>query len=331
MNFKALPKIELHLHLDCSIAYEAVQSFYPGITREQYTQDFVAPPKCYDLADFLKKASASIAFLQSEATLRATMQQLFEQLKDDGVWYAEIRFAPLLHTEQGLSPVDVMNIVSDSLRLGIEQTGIHAGLILCTLRHYDKAKGMATVDLAEAFLKKGVVGFDIAADEASYGIDEHIAVFQYARQKGIPCTAHAGEARGADSIWETLRFFEPQRIGHGVRCVEDPALVSHLAKQGIHLEVCPSSNIQTNVFDNMAGHPLPQLYEAGISVGINTDGRSLCGVSLSEEYEKLHRQFGWGKLHFLQCNLHAIEAAFASPALKATLTQKMVEAYGSTS
>lgn len=328
MNFKALPKIELHLHLDCSIGYEAVQLFYPDITPDQYLHDFVAPPKCYDLADFLKKASAGIAFLQTKATLRTTLLHLFEQLKADGVCYAEIRFAPLLHTEKGLTPVEVMHIVTDALHEGITQTGVQAGLILCTLRHYDTAKGLETAKLAEAFMEKGVVGFDIAADEAGYSIDEHIPVFEYARQKGIPCTAHAGEARGADSIWETLRYFKPQRIGHGVRCIEDKALMTYLAQHHIHLEVCPSSNVQTNVFETLADHSLPQLVGAGIAVGINTDGRSLCGVSLSEEYENLHRQFGWEKPEFLRSNLQAAEAAFAPPALKAALKKRLIEAYG---
>ncbi len=187
---------------------------------------------------------------------------------------------------------------------------------------------METVKLAEQFMPQGwVVGFDIAGDEAGYPVTAHEKAFAYAHAKNIPCTAHAGEACGASSVWEVLRQFHPSRIGHGVRSVEDPALLAHLKQHQIHLEICPSSNLRTNIFKNMADHTLPIIYQAGISMSVNTDARTVTPVTLSSEYELVATTFGWTLSHFLHCNLEAVKHSFASDSLKAELTIRLQEAY----
>lgn len=327
MNIATLPKIELHLHLDCSLSYGVVSRLAPGTSYEEYRRTFVAPPKCHDLAAFIAHASRGIELMQTREALRLVVLDLLEQVQADRVLYAEIRFAPLLHTAGGLRPEEVVQAVVDGLEEGITRTGVHAGLILCTLRHFTAAQSMETVRLAEAFAGSGVAGFDIAADEAGFPVDAHIAAFQYALAKGIPCTAHAGEVCGADSVWETLRHFRPRRIGHGVRSVEDPALIDFLIRENIHLEVCPTSNIQTNVFARMEDHVADRLFRAGVSMSINTDGRAIADVTLGAEYQTLQQVFGWGKDHFLTCNLEAIAHAFTTDALKATLREQVLAGY----
>ena len=328
MDFSALPKIELHLHLDCSLSYLVVSRLKPEITFEEFRRSFVAPPKCSDLADFIARASRGIELMQNREALRLVVLDLLDQLRADNVLYAEIRFAPLLHTAGGLRPADVVQAVADALQEGMTETGVRASLILCTLRHYSAAQSMETVQLVEQFAGSPVAGFDIASDEAGFPIDAHIAAFQYARANGIPCTAHAGEARGADSVWETLRHFQPRRIGHGVRSVEDPDLVAYLIKENIHLEICPTSNIQTNVFARMEEHAADSLFSAGVSMSINTDGRTIADVTLNAEYQTLHRVFGWDKTHFLKCNLEAIAHAFVPQAVKTILREKLSKGYG---
>ncbi len=128
-------------------------------------------------------------------------------------------------------------------------------------------------------------------------------------------------------MWETLKHLRPARIGHGVRSIEDERLLAHLKTHGIHLEVCPSCNVQIDIFDTYADHPIDRLYRQGLSVGINTDTRTITPITLSEEYEKLHRVFGWQPPDFLRCNLHAIAAAFISPELKGRLTAEFTEGY----
>jgi len=310
MEFGALPKVELHLHLDCSLSFGVVRRFDPSVTKAYYDSHFKAPVKCLDLPDFLARAAQGIRMTQSEAQLYAVTLDLFEQLKREHVIYAEIRFAPYEHVQQGMAPERGVEAVLSAIEEGTRATGIRAGLIVCTLREYPAATSLASARLAVKYFGQGVVGFDMAGNEADFPIDDHIAGFRLAREHGIPCTAHAGEARGPESVWDTLRHFDTVRLGHGVRSIEDPALVEVLAEKRIHLEICPSSNVQIDVYDTLADHPVDRLRRAGVSVGINTDSRTLCNTTLEREYSLLRKQFGWGMEEFRQCNINALEAAF---------------------
>ena len=322
-----LPKIELHLHLDCSLSYVVVKQLYPSISYAQYQNTFIAPPKCHDLADFLTRAANHIRLMQTESALRLVTLDLMEQLKADHVIYAEIRFAPLEHLKEGLSPEQVVKAVNEAISEGSQKTGVKAGLILCTLRHYPEAKSMETVKLVKAFRGTNVVGFDIASDEAGFPIDEHKSAFDFANQNGLNITAHAGEAKGAESVWETLEHFHPKRIGHGVRSVEDPNLLKFLKKNNIHLEICPTSNVQTNVVDQISDHPADKIYQAGVSMGINTDARTIANTTLTKEYQTLSHNFEWQLAHFKKCNLEAIEHAFVDEQTKQTLRDLINEKY----
>lgn len=327
MDFSTLPKVELHLHLDCSLSYKVVNQLDPSISLERYREKFIGPRKCDDLADFITRAGNAIALMQTKEQLRLVTWDLFEQLKADQVIYAEIRFAPLIHTNNGLSGEEVVRVVEETAQAAIEKTGVEAGIILCTLRHFEEAQSMETVKLVEAFKGSKVVGFDIAADEAGFPIDEHIKAFKYAHNAGLSVTAHAGEAKGAESVWETLTHFQPSRIGHGVRSAEDAKLLKYLREKDIHLEVCLTSNVQTNVVDELKDHPVNEIYDAGISMSINTDARAICNVSLAQEYGRLEVFFDWKKAHYLRCNLEAIRHAFLPEEKKEQLRQKIIAGY----
>ena len=248
--------------------------------------------------------------MQTEDQLRLATQDLFDQLVEDNVIYAELRFAPLLHTERGLAGEDVVRIVEVAVSECSAATGTEARILLCTLRHFSEAQSLETIKLAENSGRGLVAGFDIASDEAGFPLDAHLAAFQYARAQDIPCTAHAGEAMGPESVWETLERLQPGRIGHGVRSIEDQALVEHLRRRGIHLEVCPTSNVMTNSYAKLDAHPVDELYRAGLSLGINADAYTLINTTLSQEYDRLNRTLGWGEDHFRQCNANALGAAF---------------------
>lgn len=327
MDLRTLPKTELHLHLDCSLSYDVVRTIRPSITLADYRRDFIAPARCTNLADFLTRPLHMIALMQTPEQLRLVVFDLFEQLKRDHLLYAEIRFAPLLHTEQGLTPEQVVTIVEEATEQACSESGIEARLILCTLRHYTTEQGMETVKLVERFRATRVAALDIAGDEAGFPLTAHILVYQYARERNLPRTAHAGEASGPQSVWETLKYLQPSRIGHGVRSSEDPALVAYLREQQIHLEVCPSSNLQTNMYPTYANHPLNQLYAAGLSLGISTDTRTVTDVTLTEEYERIAATFGWQRQHFLTCNLHALHASFQPADIKQLLIARLQEEY----
>ncbi len=328
MDFRTLPKVELHLHLDCSLSYAVVSRLDHSITQEEYQNDFIPPDKCTNLAEGLTRASKSVALMQTEEQLRLVTFDAFEQLQRENVLYAELRFAPFLHTEKGLSAEDVVQIVEAAASRASQATGVETRLILCTLRHFSAEQSMQTANLVERFKGTLVAALDIAGDEAGYPLDAHIPAFQFAAQNGILRTAHAGESRGAESVWETLRELQPSRIGHGVHSIEDPALIEHLRKEHIHLEMCPTSNYRTNAVDTYAEHPIDRLYEAGLSLGMSTDGRTLCNITLVQEYEKLHDVFGWDKTHFLRCNMYAIRAAFLPEAVKERLENQLRDEYG---
>lgn len=327
MDYSDLPKIELHLHLDCSLSYDVVSKLDPGITKEQFRSTFVAPDKCDDLADYISRSQRPIALMQSRKSLELVVEDLFRQLQADNVIYAEMRFAPLEHTRENLTAVEVVETVNRAVVRQVNKTGIEAGIILCTLRHYSEQQSMDTVKLVEQFQDTRVVGFDIAADEAGYPIDNHISAFQYANRQNLNCTAHAGEARGAESMWETLQEFKPSRIGHGVRSIEDPELMEFLKEQDIHLEVCPTSNIQTDVFDTITDHPVDRLFRSKVSLSINTDGRTISDVTLTDEYQTLERVFDWRLDQLKKCNLEAVRHAFTTEVVKDRLRRQIEKAY----
>jgi adenosine deaminase len=329
MELRSLPKIELHLHLDCSLSYQVVCALAPSVTREEYQRDYIAPARCTNLADFLSRAPMGFRLMQTEESLRLVTEDVFQQLIEDGVIYAEIRFAPLLHTEQGLSPERVVAVVEREVDRLIQETGMQAGVILCTLRHFTETQSMLTAELVEKFRGSRVVALDLAGDEAGFPLDAHVGAYRYAREHGLFRTAHAGEGLGPESVWETLRLLDPQRIGHGTRSVEDPKLVEHLRRKRIHLEICPSANVQIiPSIGSMEEHPIDRLYRAGVSLNVNCDSRMLTPTTLTKEYESLQRTFNWDEEDLLRANLMGLDAAFVDNGVKQQLRNYFIEAYG---
>jgi adenosine deaminase len=270
--------------------------------------------------------------MQSVYALKAATADLFEQLQADGVIYAEIRFAPLLHLQQGLGPEQVVEAVDQATDRMIGQTGIEARVILCTLRHFTPEQSMQTVKLVKAFQGTTVVGLDLAGDEAGYPLDAHIEAYQYAREHGLFRTAHAGEGLGPESVWETLRLLSPGRIGHGTRSIEDDELISHLRREQIHLELCPSSNVQIiPSIEDWSKHPIDELYREGLPLSVSTDARMLVKTTLTQEYEGLQRVFGWGAQEYLLTNLMAVDAAFVDEATKRILRKSLIAGYAQAS
>jgi adenosine deaminase len=327
MDFNGLPKVELHLHLDCSLSFSAVSRIDPSVTLQEYQQDFTGPAKYANLEEFFKRAQKGTALMQTAEQLRIVTSDLFEQLQRDNVMYVEILLVPYMHTSRGLLAENVVEIVDDAVSRASRATGIEARIILSTLRHYTMQQSLATVKLVERFKGSHVSGIDLGAYEAGFPIFAHIAAFQYAAQNEIPRTVHAGEARGAESVWEVLKNLRPSRIGHGVRSCEDPLLIEHLKKERIHLEVCPTSNVQIDLYNTYADHPINAFYNANLSVSVNTDTRMIANVTLTQEYERLHEAFGWDKRHFLQCNLNALHASFLPEDAKQRLEKRLHAGY----
>lgn len=320
--------MELHVHLDCSLSYKVVQKLIPGISESEYEEKFIAPEHCGNLVEYIKCASASIEIMQTREQLELVTADFIEQLKTDNVIYCEVRFAPLQHLNKGLTAEEVVQTINDSITKYTSDSEMEVRLILCTLRHFGESQSMQTIKLVEQFKGTNVAGFDMAADEAGYPIDAHKAAFDYAKEKEIPCTCHAGEACGPESVWEVIDELHAQRIGHGVRSYEDAELMDYLKSKDIHLEVCPTSNVKTGIYSELAHHNINKIFLKGISLSVNTDGRSLSNVTLFDEYESLHHHFKWKLEEFKKINLYAIDAAFADEETKSKIREKILSAYG---
>jgi adenosine deaminase len=327
LELRSLPKIELHLHLDCSLSYQAVSALAPSVTPEEYEIDYVAPGRCANLADFLSRAPKGFLLMQTEKALQLVTEDVFRQLIDDGVIYAEIRFAPLLHTDRGLPPERVVAVVERTVDRLVQETGMQAGVILCTLRHFSEAQSLRTAQLVRDFRGSRVVALDLAGDEAGFPLDAHVEAYRFARKHGLFRTAHAGEGLGPESVWETLRVLDPQRIGHGTRSIEDPKLVEHLRRERIHLEICPTANVQIiPSIGTMEKHPIDRLYRAGVSLNVNSDSRMLTPTTLTKEYESLQHVFNWREQEFFRTNALGVDAAFADNEIKLRLKKSLMDA-----
>jgi adenosine deaminase len=332
MDLRALPKVELHSHLDCCLSYDAVRRIDPTISREHYDRHFVAPPKCASLADYLTYTLNYRNLLQTDRALRIAVQDVFEQMAVDGIVYAELRFAPLVHLGGALSGDDVVRCVSDETMRQTEATGIDASLILCTLRDFEAAQSLETARLVKRHAQSGpVAALDIAGDEVAYPLDPHVPAFEYVQDAGLTVTVHAGEAGGPESVWEALDKTATRRIGHGVRSIEDAALLARLKEEQIHLEVCPTCNVQTNTVGVFEDHPVDRLHRSGVRVGISTDTRAVTDVRLTQEYERLRDTFDWTLADFEQVNRNALDAAFAPDSVKRRVAGTIDKAFAQVS
>lgn len=318
--------IDLHLHLDGSLSLESVRDLarMQNIAVEQDDEKLLkmlqVGPDCKDLNEYLEKFAFPGSLLQKPEAITRSVENLRRELKEQGLIYAEIRFAPQLHTLQGLTQHQVVEAAVE----GLKADGVKANLILCCMRgDRNREENLETIRLTAEFLGKGVCAADLAGAEALFATATFEDVFALARELGIPYTIHAGEAVGPDSVYKALEF-GAKRLGHGVRSMEDPALLKRLAQEGVTLELCPTSNLNTNIFNCMEEYPLVPLMEAGVRVTVNTDNTMVSGVSLRSEWEKVVKTFHLTGEQILALQKNAAEAAFADEEVKKWLLEQVV-------
>ncbi len=318
-----LPKIELHLHLDgcarpATLRDLAAERGLPLPTDDEV----IAPLVCDDLGDYIRRIDRALVLMQDAAALTRLADELVADLAADGVVYAEIRFAPQLHTRARLTMQQALDAVAEGVTRGGQGTGVQTRLILCALRHEGAAVSEAVAELALANQGRAhVVALDLAGDEGRFGGAPHARAFDLARRGGLRRTVHAGEARGPASVHEALTLLRAERIGHGVRVIGDGALVETLRRRAIALETCPTNNVQTRAVTTLAEHPADTLLRAGLRVTVNCDCRTTTPTTLTREWELLAEQFGWGWDEFARVTRHALDAAFLSDAERARLAK----------
>ncbi len=249
--------------------------------------------------------------MQREQDLIRVAREAAIDLANDGVVYAEVRVAPEHFTKQGMVLEQVVEAMLEGYRQGESQTGIKVNAILCGMRQLNMSQTVA--ELVVKYRDQGVVGFDIAGPEVGFPPTLQQDTFDYLRRNGVPYTIHAGEADGPTSIDLAINSCGANRIGHGVRIVDDlpdGRIAKQVLEQQIHLEVAPTSNLQTGVADTYAHHPIEKLFDLGFNIGINTDNRLMSRTSMSHEFAECKKAFGWGLAEFRELTISAMNAAF---------------------
>ncbi len=315
--------IDLHLHLDGSISVPMARRL-AALDGRTLSEDDAALGKrlsvtadCRDLNEYLAKFDFTASILETREQLSECMYLLQEELAELGYLYAEIRFAPQRHGARGLTQREAVEAVLE----GLSRSCFEAGVILCCMRGDDTHDAnVETVRLAAEFLGQGVVALDLAGAEALFPTADYADIFALARELGVPFTIHAGEADGPESIYAALSF-GAQRIGHGIRAIEDDALIERLAREGIALEMCPTSELQTSAIDDYAKFPLMSLLERGVNVTVNSDNMGVSVTDVRRELLLLAGIFRLSNDDIHQLMLNAARAAFASDALKDELVR----------
>jgi adenosine deaminase len=330
----AAPKVLLHDHLDGGLRPATVidlagQTGYAELPTTDPTtlgHWFQEAADSGSLERYLETFAHTVGVMQTRESLVRVAAECAADLAMDGVVYAEVRFAPELHVEQGLSLKQVVEAVLAGFRDGAASAAaaghrIRVGTLLTAMRH--AARSMEIAELAVRYRDEGVVGFDIAGAEAGYPPTRHLDAFEYLQRENFHFTIHAGEAFGLPSIWQAIQWCGADRLGHGVRIIDDIAvaesgadgirlgrLAEYIRDKRIPLEMCPSSNVQTGAAKSIAQHPIGLLRRLHFRVTVNTDNRLMSNCSMSSEMLALVEAFGYGWADLQWLTVNAMKSAF---------------------
>jgi adenosine deaminase len=325
-QIRRAPKVVLHDHLDGGLRPATVVELardaghtLPTSDVDELARWFVEGAHRHDLDLYLETFEHTVGVMQTKDALVRVAAECAEDLAADGIVYAEVRFAPELHIEGGLSLDEVVDAVLEGFRLGSAGRGITIGTLATAMRHAANSSEIA--ELALRHRDDGVVGFDIAGSEAGNPPTRHLAAFQEIAKANSHITIHAGEAFGLPSIWEAVQLCGAERLGHGVRIVDDitvdEAGRAHLGRlaafvrdRRVALEMCPTSNVHTGAAPSIAEHPIGLLTRLRYRVTVNTDNRLMSDITLSQEFHNLVEAFGWGWDEIEWFTVNAMKSAF---------------------
>jgi adenosine deaminase len=327
-QIRTVPKVLLHDHLDgglrpATVVELASQTGYRGLPTTdvgELSRWMTGAAQRGNLELYLEAFQHTVGVMQTRDALIRVAAECAEDLAADGIVYAEVRFAPELHVSRGLDLDQVVDAVLDGFRRGSEGRGITVYALLTAMR--TAARSLEIAELAVRHRDAGVAGFDIAGAEAGSPPSRHLDAFQYVARENFHITIHAGEGFGLPSIWEALQWCGAERLGHGVRIIDDikaagdgsatlGRLAGYVRDRRIPLEMCPTSNVQTGAAASIADHPIGLLRALSFRVTVNTDNRLMSGVSLSSEFAALAEAFGYGWADIEWLTINAMKSAFA--------------------
>jgi adenosine deaminase len=297
---RALPKTDLHCHLDGSLRVTTILELaeaqgvrLPADTPEGLARAIHMGEICESLEDYLTAFDVTLAVLQTEEALYRAAYELALDCAAENVRYLEVRYSPVLHTREGLKPTTIVDAVLEGLRTAKRETGIKSNILICGIRHMDPVTSVRLAELAVAYKGKGVVGFDLAGAEEGHPARRHRDAIQLILDNNVNVTIHAGEAFGPESIAQAVHWCGAHRIGHGVRLRENGELLNYVNDHRIPLEMCPSSNVQTGSVSGITAHPLRFYFDFGLRVTVNTDNRLITDTTVTKELLLAHRELGF--------------------------------------
>ncbi len=320
------PKVVLHDHLDgglrpgtvLELAESQGYAHLPTSDEAELATWFREGAARRDLGLYLETFAHTVGVMQTAEACHRVASECAADLADDGCVYAEVRFAPTLLTGRGMVVDEVIEAVLAGFLEGSKGTGLTVRTLITAMR--TDSDSLSVAEAAIRFRDRGVVGFDIAGREAGYPPTMHLEAFQYLQRENFHVTIHAGEAFGLASIWEAVQFCGAERLGHGVRIIDDVTadadgrhlgrLAAFVRDRRIPLELCPTSNVHTGAVASIAEHPIGVLRDLGFRVTVNTDNRLMSGVSMTSELVDLHEAFGWGLEDFRWLTINAMKSAF---------------------
>jgi adenosine deaminase len=313
---RRLPKAELHCHLDGSVRPTtlldlgaAYRKPMPAATPAELAE-FMRVDDARNLEDYLSRFDVTLSVMQTSEALDRIAYELAMDVAQEGVRYIEVRYAPVLNVREGLTLEQAVEAPLRGLARAEREGGARGRVIVCGIRNMPPRVSMELAELAVAFMDHGVVGFDLAGGEAGNAASEHEEAFRFARYHDMPCTCHAGEGDGAESVRQAVHVCGAHRLGHATRLIEDRSLMDYVIDRRIALEICLTSNVQTRAAESIAAHPFRAYFERGANVVLNTDNRLMSGVTLTDEYERAARDLGFGFDELAQVALNGFESAF---------------------
>ncbi|MCM3625808.1 adenosine deaminase [Paenibacillus glycanilyticus] len=316
-QIRLLPKIDLHVHLDGSVKPETIRELAKAQDKElpvgaegDLTPWMQIDESCNSLVEYLSKFNFVLPFMQTAESLERIAEEVVEQAAASGCLYVEVRFAPMLHTLEGLSAGEAILHTIAGLQKGEQTFGVKARVIVICMRHDSVEKNLEVIEAAREYYGKGVVAVDLAGDEAGFPPALHQDVFDLASRYKLPITIHAGEAGSAGNVRESITRLGARRIGHGVRMTEDPAVIELVKATRTPLEMCPVSNIQTKAVTGWDAYPIRTFMEQGILVTVNTDNMTVSGTTMNLEYEMLAEHCGFTIEELARLAVNSAEAAF---------------------
>ena len=327
-----LPKFDLHVHLDGSLRAGTVMDLARNLPKNRRfppaydIESALFPQQRCTLEEYLRAFEITVALLQDTAALERVAYELCEDAAKENVIYMEIRFAPLLHLQQGLSPQGVVEAVLAGMRRAEGDLSIQTGLILCALKNEPPEASEEVACLAAEYAGRGVIAFDLAGPERDFPPSLHRRAIEIARDAGLHLTVHAGEGCCPEQIKEAIDL-GAERIGHGVYLYQDESTEQMVAQRGIPLEVCPTSNLQiSGVMNSYGEHPLKRYLDKGIRVTLNTDNRLMSQIDLTHELAKVIDAFSLSRDEVKTILLNSVEGAFASEGVKLALSARVYAA-----